>query len=296
MNDFKVQLAQKTNLDKPLLESYTVTEKLDGVRCIAIRQGNIWKFFNRSGREITELTDIKKELTATDPDCEVLDGELIVSERTDNATNDFRHTISIVNSQHEKAGVTFHIFDVLERSKTFLEQARTNSYIERRKLLERLNRLVKYMPHLTVVPVLYQGRDVAEIKRAFSSIVANGGEGVMLNNDMKPYSYSRSRALLKVKQQYDNDGVITGFTKGTGQFSDSLGALLVTYHDAEIKIGTGFSNEQRDYIWHNQDSLLGTIVTYRFTSESTNDQGNNSVRFARFVSLRDDKNTVNYEE
>lgn len=43
------------------------------------------------------------------------------------------------------------------------------------------------------------------------------------------------------------------------------------------------------------DSLLGTIVTYKFTSETHDNQGNINLKFARFKSLRLDKDEPNFE-
>lgn len=294
LDKFKVQLAVVLN-DQRLLGDYTATEKLDGVRAVALKYADGFHLFSRQGREITGLNDVISDLNSADVEHEVLDGELLISRRSRDASADFRKTMSITNSKGTKTGIKYHIFDVERSREAFLNHFSINMYSERRTTLNRLKMALKGLKNVTVVPELYTGSDMSEVHRIYDDIITRGGEGVVLNRNSAMYHFGRGNDMLKIKQQYDNDGRIVGFKRGLGRFSDSLGALEVTYKDTVVTLGTGFTDADRQYIWDNRDSLLGSIATYKFTSEKHDNQGNINLRFARFVSLRPDKNDPNFE-
>lgn len=294
LDKFKVQLAIALS-DQRLLGDYTATEKLDGVRAVALKYADGFHLFSRQGREITGLNDVIRDLNSADIEQEVLDGELLISRRSKDASADFRKTMSITNTKGDKTGIKYHIFDVESSREAFLNHFSINMYSERRTTLNRLKTALKGRRNVTVVPTLYTGSDTSEIQKIYEDIIVRGGEGVVLNRNSAMYHFGRGNDMLKIKQQYDNDGKIVGFKRGLGRFSDSLGALEVTYKDTVVTLGTGFTDADRQYIWDNQDSLLGSIVTYKFTSETHDNRGNINLRFARFVSLRLDKNDPNFE-
>lgn len=294
LDKFKVQLAVVLN-DQRLLGDYTATEKLDGVRAVALKYADGFHLFSRQGREITGLNDVISDLNSADIEHEVLDGELLVSRRSRDASADFRKTMSITNTKGDKTGIKYHIFDVERSREAFLNHFSINMYSERRTTLNRLKTALKGRKNVTVVPELYTGSDMSEIHKIYDDIITRGGEGVVLNRNSAMYHFGRGNDMLKIKQQYDNDGKIVGFKRGLGRFSNNLGALEVTYKDTVVILGTGFTDANRQYIWDNQDSLIGSIVTYKFTSETHDNQGNINLRFARFVSLRPDKNDPNFE-
>lgn len=294
LEKFKVQLAVVLN-DQRLLGDYTATEKLDGVRAVALKYADGFHLFSRQGRELTGLNDVIIDLNSANIEHEVLDGELLISRRSRDASADFLKTMSITNTKGDKTGIKYHIFDVERSREAFLNHFSINMYNERRMTLNRLKMALKGRKNVTVVPELYTGSDMSEIHRIFDDIITRGGEGVVLNRNSAMYHFGRGNDMLKIKQQCDNDGKIVGFKRGLGRFSDSLGALEVTYKDTVITLGTGFTDADRQYIWDNQDSLLGSIATYKFTSETHDNQGNINLRFARFVSLRPDKNDPNFE-
>lgn len=294
LDKFKVQLAVVLN-DQRLLGDYTATEKLDGVRAVALKYADGFHLFSRQGREITGLNDVISDLNSADIEQDVLDGELLISRRSRDASDDFRKTMSITNTKGDKTGIKYHIFDVERSREAFLNHFSINMYNERRTTLNRLKMALKGRKNVTVVPELYTGSDTSEIHRIYDDIIARGGEGIVLNRNSAMYHFGRGNDMLKIKQQYDNDGKIVGFKRGLGRFSDSLGALEVTYKDTVVTLGTGFTDADRQYIWDNRDKLIGSIVTYKFTSETHDSLGNINLRFARFVSLRPDKNDSNFE-
>ena len=99
-----------------------------------------------------------------------------------------------------------------------------------------------------------------------------GLEGLILNQGEK---------RIKIKSKYSEDVIINGFVEGVGKFKNTLGALITDYG----KVGTGFTNEDRDFIWQNKNLLIETYIEVEYM-EKTED---NKFRHTRFIRLRPDK-------
>ena len=88
---------------------------------------------------------------------------------------------------------------------------------------------------------------------------------------------------------------IIGFEEGTGKNRNTLGAIIVDYKGNKVKVGSGFSDIDRDYIWNNQKELVDKIVEVQYFEETTNKKDNNiSLRFPVYLRLRSDKNEISY--
>lgn len=126
--------------------------------------------------------------------------------------------------------------------------------------------------------------------RILEGIVEAGYEGAMLRDPDSLYKQGRhtlkSQALMKLKKFYDDEAVVIGFeekltntnvkekdergyskrsSKQEGMVpANTLGALVVKWRDVEFKIGSGYTDVQRQDIWDNRNNLLGKLVTYKF--------------------------------
>lgn len=96
------------------------------------------------------------------------------------------------------------------------------------------------------------------------SVIAKGGEGVMLRDPESLYENRRSASLLKVKKFDDAEATVTGHERGTGRCSGMTGAIHVRGDDGiEFKIGSGFTDAQRM-----KPPKIGSRVTYKYMGKS----------------------------
>lgn len=100
----------------------------------------------------------------------------------------------------------------------------------------------------------------------------------------------------KGKPTNPDDVQIIGFQKGTGKYSDSLGALIVSREGREIKIGTGFTDFQRDWIWRNRESLQGECVKVQFHERANTTLLDTGGRFDGFHESKSDIGLRMYAE
>ena len=295
--DFSVQLSN--NIDKlkqkdiDKLNNIYVTEKLDGVRTIAMwsSDNNSFKLFSRSGKEFTGFDDILNDLNNLDKNF-VYDGEMLIKEGSEKAEDSFRETMKIIGADNsDKSLVAFNIFDVIDNDGFSIGESKL-SYKDRRDIIDSL----PTTDNILTVPVLLIANDFEEIKDKFNELVSGGAEGVMLNKADSKYLSKRHNGILKYKQVYDSEGIVQGVFEGSGEATGKLGGIIVNYRDTTVRIGTGFTDQQRTEYWNNPNLIVGKLAQYRYTSVSHNQNNDEvSLRFARFISLREDKSEESFD-
>ena len=295
--DFSVQLSN--NIDKlkqkdiDKLNNIYVTEKLDGVRTIAMwsSNDNSFKLFSRSGKEFIGFDGVLNDLNNLDKGF-VYDGEMLIKNGAEKAEDSFRETMKIISADNsDKSLVAFNIFDVIDSDGFSVGESKLQ-YKDRRDIIDSL----QTTENILTVPVLLIANNFEEIKDKFNELVSGGAEGVMLNKADSKYLSKRHNGILKYKQVYDSEGIVKGVFEGSGEAAGKLGGIIVNYRDTTVRIGTGFTDQQRTEYWNNPDLIVGKLAQYRYTSVSHNQNNDEvSLRFARFISLREDKNEESFD-
>ena len=291
----------------------TVTEKLDGNRCVARYDNNLgkWLFTSRSGKTLRvefDMTGMPTEF--------IYDGEIMSIEQTKASmqrtfdvltqsvnydhlpsTKDaqllFNKTSGLINSKYkDKSTLVYNVFDIISPV-TYAERRETLRYIEKEALSMRAS--------VRIVPTLYTGNDNNIITTLLQSIVALGGEGIMLNINSRLYEQKRTDALLKYKEVQCMDMIVTGIVEGKGKYTDKVGALtcaLITDDGKYIlcEVGSGLSDTQREEWWRNPEEITDSIVqiAYHEVTQSREYVGTNnySLRFPRLLRVRKNKKST----
>jgi len=295
---FECMLAEKyfDCVDRVNGKDFSITLKLDGIRALIIKNENEVSIFSRQGQPIEGLVEIEQELLKHPSKWFVLDGELLISNTEGISSKEqYKATTKIVRKDGIKHGVTFWAFDFLQLNE-FKSQKCKTPYKTRREVLEILfdpdhN---KYIKHIKVLPSLYCGSDQSKIIELLDEVRVSGEEGVMVSINDSTYEFKRTKNLLKVKVMQDCDLKIIGFEEGQGRLTGTLGRLNVDYKGNVLGVGSGFSDEQREYFWSNQDALLGRVITVQYFEESQDKDGVVSLRFPVFKELREPGKAVSY--
>lgn len=276
---------------------YIVTEKLDGVRRLLIKEDGVPKFYSRTGIEDTGLVDLRNEAMHL-PDNMVYDGELLAMGSYSNALELRQATNAIASTKGMKRGLTFNIFDALPiaefrkgvsedpamarkiyicsvlKDPTFsilLKDQGTYDYFMRR-VEPTFNSIFKFK-YIRSVPILGIADTDDEIMCYAEEIWERGFEGLMLNTLYGKYEAKRSNGLLKVKQSKDHILTIIGFIEGEGKLKHTLGSLLVDYKGRPVGVGSGFNVMEREEIWGNREAYLGRLVDMESFGESKDKKG-----------------------
>jgi DNA ligase-1 len=109
-------------------------------------------------------------------------------------------------------------------------------------------------------------------------------EGFMLRKDVV-YEGKRTKNLLKVKTFHDAEYTVTGVDYGPMSVvrngkevqETMLSQVWINHKGHEVKVGSGFNQEQR--IKYMTENIIGKTITVQYFEETKNDKGGISLRF-----------------
>lgn len=295
--EFNVMLAEKYWDRMETLEKeepdIIITQKYDGIRAVVkVREGNV-EIFSRQGKPIEGLKDIEEELKELKDG--FYDGELLLNKENIPSKDLYRETVQVVNSKNEyKNNIVFNIFDYIPLNDFVIGYSKMNCLDRKRFVYEELRKIEP--DWLKPVEILYHGKyDKRIVQQELDKQIALEHEGVMVNLANAAYEGKRTKNILKVKAMQDCDLKIIGFEEGTGKNKGTLGAIIVDYKGFNVKVGSGFTDQDRDYFWTNQKELLGRVITVQYFEETTNKKDNSlSLRFPVYLELREPGKEVSY--
>ena len=211
--------------DRPAGEGWVFERKLDGIRCLAVKDGERTRLYSRNELSLNDrYPAIAAALDADAADGFVIDGE----------------AVAFVAGRDRFGGgdgavLYYYVFDVLVADG---RDVRGLPLEERRKTLEGA---LTWKDPLRITDQV-TGDGAALLEQA----CRDGWEGLIAKRLGTSYVSTRSRDWLKLKCTRAQELVIGGFTAPKGSRTD-LGALLVGYFDGDRlryagKVGTGFSH------------------------------------------------------
>ena len=288
--EFSVALADKYNPNiVDWQDGWYVSRKLDGVRCICIVDsfGNI-SFYSRTGKEFTTLGVVADGIAGLGLSGVVFDGELCLID--EDGKEDFQGTMKQLRKKdHHIPNPSYKIFDCLS-IKDFNQKKSITS------LSKRLDHLERYM-QLNECPCLSileqeKVRDDEHFQEWITKSNKVGWEGVMLRKDA-PYKGKRSKDLLKYKAFHDDEYEVIGVENGPFRYvkdgaeceEDMLSCVYIQHKGYEVRVGSGFSIEQRQNFYKEPKNILNKIITVQYFEETNNQEGGISLRFPTFKIL-----------
>ncbi|UGO51029.1 DNA ligase, ATP-dependent [Bacillus phage vB_BanS_Nate] len=277
---------------------FFITLKLDGNRCLAVREGDSVKFFTRKGKPVLDMTDLEEQFLHL-PSGYVYDGELLASKADTPSSELFSATQKATRKKGEKKDLDFHIFDMLPIAE-FNEGKSKLTYEKRRAQLDVLHQHVNGQENIFILPVLYEGTNKEMITHFASWAIEHEHEGVMINSANGLYTATRTANLLKYKEFDSGDLLVVSVERAIdGQFEGLMGRVNVEFRGNLVGVGSGFSiAERREYI-DNPDAIVGSIIEVRYFEETKDEKtGQPSMRFPTFKGIRDDKTVedIRYSE
>lgn len=299
--EHEVMLAEKYSDNAKRVEGkeFILSIKLDGTRATVFNTFDGVKVYSRQGQPIEGLTQIVREFEVLPYG--VYDGELCATGHFKSSKDMFKETMKRSRVKGEKLGLKMVCFDYIKNPEHFYMGKDETPCIERKFNLTNIiieARAKHSIPHIESLDALYYGNDMTAIDKFVRQAMADDEEGIMLNIADAPYECKRSKNLLKVKVFNTADLKVIGYEEGTGRNSGRLGALVVDYKGNEVKVGSGFTDEQREKLWlcreHEKMTLIDKIIEVQYFEETKNDQGGTSLRFPTFLRVRDDKTEPSY--
>ena len=297
--------------------------KADGMRCIAFITSNNVRMFSRNGTEIiceplknTLMTigQIEENLLS-DNAALMLDGELICYK--DNKLLDRKTSNGICNkvlkgtaSENELNLIQMQLWDIVKIDSNTFSPLEDKSYEARLEdLYSILN--MSIFSKLEVIPTEVVN-SMEEALEHFQKMLSQGLEGTILKNQDAKWSNTRSKDLVKLKEENTIDLLVVDIEEGSGDFEGGLGAIICETSDKKlrVRVGTGFSFEDRGFVNDLSNgkkvvkqiksleevskNYLGKIVEVKY-NQIIKSKGKDemSLFLPRLVCIRNDKDTAN---
>ena len=261
-----------------------VSRKLDGVRCLVIvdEKGKA-KSFSRSGKQFHTLSLVEKEIENLGVKNVVYDGEMCIV--NENGDEDFQNIMKeIGRKDHTIQNGLFQIFDFIPNRMFSKGYGEAGLFSQRTRALKNVveNKKLNYLKVLSQTPV----SSFEELDQLTSKASEKGWEGLMLRKN-ELYKGKRSNDILKVKTFHDAEYIVKDVMTGPFRYvkdgveveEEMLSGVLIEHKGCNVRVGSGFSIDQRKYLFLNPGDILNKTITVQYFEESQNQNGGHSLRF-----------------
>jgi DNA ligase-1 len=281
---FDVMLAKDGKSCKTLVQIISkgvyASPKFDGYRCLAVIDEGAVVLYSRSGTEFVNFPSISESLARSFPTGRfILDGEIM--------SDDFQamQKSAFANKRGTTVGdVKYFVFGLVP----YEEWVSKNFKMPTTQRLAKLEELrTSFEENIVIVDQKYINNP-SDAYKFEADCMAQGYEGAMLLPDIPYYLGKKSNKLLKLKTMESQDCRVIGLYEGeSGSRLDGTmgGVTLVQENGVGCKCGSGFSDEDRSYMWNNQSEFIDKIAEIKY-QELTED---GVMRFPVFLRWRNDK-------
>jgi DNA ligase 1 len=263
-------------------QSWMVSRKLDGVRCLVIVDENgkatSWA---RSGKQFQTLQKVEEEIESLGMKSVVFDGEMCILD--ENGDEDFQNCMKqIRRKDHTITNGLYQTFDLIDLP-DFQQGTSDDTFFTR---LGRLRDVVG--DDAKMISVLHQEQisDNDHFQEWRQRSQDADWEGLMLRLDV-PYKGKRSKDILKVKLMHDAEyrvkdtafGPFRYVVSGREVEEEMLSAVMIEHRGNTVRVGSGFTIEQRQHYFKHPEDIVGKIITTQYFEETKSQQGTFSLRF-----------------
>lgn len=270
--------------------TWMISRKLDGVRAIAIDNGEI-EIFSRTGSVFNTLNNLKEDIKKILEKARelyndefVLDGEVCIIDEENK--EDFAKIMKeITRKKHTISNPKYILFDFIRKNE-FISKSGTELFKDRISKLINLN-VEDFTKHISVVQHKLNAtlNDFDEWNKISKELK---WEGLILRKEDSVYSGKRTYDLQKVKSFFDNEYTVEDIEIGSKKMLidgkmkevDCVKSLLIRHKDTIVRVGSGIDDKERVEWYKNKEDIIGKIITVQYFEESIDSKtGELSLRF-----------------
>ena len=235
--------------------------KLNGVRCLIVKNNDQCKAYSRGGKQYITITSILNYCNLIMKNGDIFDGELFSTDLT------FQEIVSCVKREEELdpnlSKLEYWVYDCVSE----------DDYADRYKYIKSII-LNTFTPDIVFPIVLTECVDINSEEEIFDFqkiAIENGFEGTMLRNKTGSYVLKdRSSNLLKYKEFFEKEFKIVGGEEGDGLAKGQCTFVLQLSDDDNrtFKARCIGPNETREEQWLNLNNYISKSLTVRFQTYS----------------------------
>jgi len=259
--------AEKINFKE---ENWILQTKFNGMRCLATKNG----LFTRKGEKYISCPHIEESLSSffeEHPNA-VLDGELFnydLRQQLNEISKLIRKTVHISEEDFERSKklVSYFVYD----GYGFGIEKNDDYQIRKKWIDENLN-----YNHISKVQD-FEINDEDDLFQKYQELIEDGHEGAILRKKNMKYEHKRSKELLKVKPEDDDEALITDIKEGTGNWSGAGKIISLDWNGKKFDASFKGSYEEGVDFLKNKNKWLGKKVTFLYNGLT----GKGTPNFAR---------------
>jgi DNA ligase-1 len=107
------------------------------------------------------------------------------------------------------------------------------------------------------------------VEGRMAKVLGLGGEGLIIRNPAAVYEIKRTANLLKFKSCEDAEGVLVGYTAGSGKYEGMIGALVLDFNGKRLEL-SGMTDDERQFIGTPHGLQPGKDVSIGFKAKHFN--------------------------
>jgi len=301
---FKVALANSYDKQKSKVDfneqTWFASQKLDGVRCLAIVDENgKCNFYSRQGKTFDTLEVLKNEIESLNLFNVVFDGEICIVD--DNGVEDFQGIMKeIKRKDHTIKNPKYKVFDYLT-----LEEF--DNQVSKRTLSDRLttfNMIYSefvsfYCPYSIDKLEQWKVKSEEHFQELAELATKNNWEGLILRKDCE-YKGKRSNDLLKVKKFFDEEYIVKSIESAVHRVivdgleveEEMLSNVVIEHKGCDVGVGSGFDQAERRMYFKNPERIIDKTITVQYFEETLNQDGCHSLRFPVVKHIYENGRTV----
>ena len=251
-----------------------VSEKYDGVFCCAIKENNKVHIISRTGKPYTSMKHIEDELSKyllVEGSCYLF--EAYIENTAQSVISGYcRDTVN----QHPELKAYVHTGLKLVGDK-LVGNLLSNEPLKQAVVSEKGN--IVFIPFKVV-------HSLEELQPLADELFAKGKEGIIIRQNANYTQGTRNDNMFRIKENIDFDLEVVDLFEGKNQFINMLGGVICRFENNKlIRVGSGFTKEQRAKFWAEPSLILNKIIEVKAMKKSSK----GDLREARFKRIRNDK-------
>lgn len=231
------------------------------MRCVATKDG----LFTRKGEKYISVPHIQKSLEPffKKYPTAVLDGELFnndLRQQLNEICKLIRKTkhINITDLNQSEKLVKYYVYDGYNFD---MDTTELSEYNKRKRWID-INVVgsYKYIEKVTTEVITSQ----SQLDESYKKYLDDQQEGGILRNLNYPYEHKRSKNLLKLKSEDDDEAVIVEVIEGNGNWSGTAKTATIKWNNVTFDATFKGTQEQLSEILKNKQNWIGKQVTFLY--------------------------------
>lgn len=262
-----------------------VSSKIDGFKCIVIKNGDSVKLYSRNGILYEGLEEVENAILSIEKESFVIDGELYAIGDFKNNELGYKATSKIARKKGVKSGLKLIAYDYLEVEEFYNGKSKEDTKTRKDNLKKLLsNNKSEFIEYLEP---LYIGNDLELVDKIGLEEIKKGEEGIIVSLSNAKWEAKRSKGCLKIKLQTQGDLLVKSVYEGTGKYKGMLGGVncefLYKGNICKVDVGSGWKDSDRKILFDNPENIVGKIITVDFRGITQDENNNDSLRFPTVI-------------